>query len=171
MAIWAITAYFNPAGFRRRYANYRVFRKALGLPLLAVEWSPDGRFELTESDAERVIRVSGGDLMWQKERLLNIAIAGLPADCEEVAWLDCDVVFSDTRWIADTLGALQQAVVVQLFTKVVHLPAAVAELASPEVLPREPALLVRDSLASRIKEPRRRAMPMPAMPASRAMGH
>ena len=36
--IWAITAYFNPVGYRRRLWNYRFFRKQLSLPLVTVEF-------------------------------------------------------------------------------------------------------------------------------------
>ena len=97
------------------------------MPLLTVEWSPDGRFDLIDSDAEKVIRVSGGDLMWQKERLLNTAVSELPSECDQVAWLDCDVVFSDVGWLSLMLAELQHAVVVQLFSQVVHLPAAEPE--------------------------------------------
>lgn len=138
MTAWAITAYFNPGRFRRRHANYQVFRRALKLPLLTVEWSPEARFDLHDGDADTLVRVSGGDLMWQKERLLNLAVSRLPADCEHVAWLDCDVVFPDEGWIEGMLAELKQTVVTQLFSQVVHLSAA----------PPEPPLLTRVSLAS-----------------------
>jgi hypothetical protein len=36
-ALWAIAAYFNPARYARRLANYRVFREHLAVPLVAVE--------------------------------------------------------------------------------------------------------------------------------------
>ena len=32
--------------------------------------------------------------MWQKERLLNVALAAVPNNVEDVAWIDCDVVFA-----------------------------------------------------------------------------
>ena len=99
--LWAVTSYFNPTGSKRRFANYHAFRRALGVPLLAVEWSRDGRFELGESDADIVVQIGGGDLMWQKERLLNIGIGRLPASCREVAWLDCDIVLERFGWAAE----------------------------------------------------------------------
>jgi hypothetical protein len=137
MTAWAITAYFNPGRFRRRYENYQAFRRALALPLLTVEWSPEARFDLEHADADRLLRVSGGDLMWQKERLLNLAVSALPRDCGQVAWLDCDVLFADDGWVDDMKAELEQAAVVQLFSQVVHLPA----------VPGAPPLLVRDALA------------------------
>ena len=93
---WAITAYFNPAGYEARRTNFRTFRDNLKLPLVAVELAFDGDFELTDTDAEILVRLSGGDVLSQKERLLNIALKALPPHCRKVAWLDCDVVFSRT---------------------------------------------------------------------------
>ena len=85
--LWAITAYFNPAGFHNRLRNYRVFRENLGAPLVAVEFSHEGRFELCATDADILLQIAGGDVMWQKERLLNLALASLPSDCTHVAWI------------------------------------------------------------------------------------
>ena len=147
MAVWAITAYFNPARFQRRHANYQAFRKALGLPLLTVEWSPAASFDLTDADADRLILISGGDLMWQKERLLNIAISQLPPECDQVAWFDCDVVFPDSRWMSDMSAALEHAVVIQLFSQVIHLPSVPTESVDPEKMHQVSALLIRDALA------------------------
>ena len=95
---WAITSYFNPAGYGSRRANYRHFRKHLGVPLVAVELSFDGNFELTEGDAEILIQLTGGDVMWQKERLLNLALEALPPECDKVMSIDCDVIFTDPDW-------------------------------------------------------------------------
>ncbi len=121
MTIWAVTSYFNPKRFGKRYQNFRIFREALNLPLLTVEWAQADDFELTPADSDRLVSVSGGDLMWQKERLVNLAIAELPPDCDAVVWLDCDIVFEDDRWIAQLDESLAQASIVQLFSEVVHL--------------------------------------------------
>ncbi len=73
-----VTSYFNPMRSRRRLANYRTFRSRLNVPLFTVELAFDGQFELTSSDADHLIQLSGGDIMWQKERLLNIALEAVP---------------------------------------------------------------------------------------------
>jgi hypothetical protein len=78
MSIWAITAYFNPRKFQARLRNYRTFRCQLCIPLLTVEWSQDGDFQLGANEADQMVRVRGGDLMWQKERLLAIAATICP---------------------------------------------------------------------------------------------
>src|SRR5262245_37018879 len=68
--LWAITSYFNPARYRRKLQNYRVFRERLAVPLVTAELAFDG-FDLDAGDAEVLVRVRGGDVLWQKERLLN----------------------------------------------------------------------------------------------------
>ena len=113
--LWAITAFFNPAGYVKRLANYRIFRKHLQAPLLAVELSFDGRYELCDEDADKVIRIAGGDVMWQKERLLNLALDALPANCRCVVWVDCDVIFEDDDWAARTSRRLDDCALVQPF--------------------------------------------------------
>lgn len=120
-AFWSVTSYFNPTGSQRRLANYRAFRRALDCPLLAVEWSHEGRFELGPGDAELLVQIPGGDLMWQKERLLNLGIERLPPECRHIAWLDCDIVFDRFDWVAEAVRRLADAAIVQLYDRVAYL--------------------------------------------------
>ena len=92
--LWAITAYFNPIGYQRRLQNYRTFRAHLNIPLLTVELAFDRDFELDENDANQLVRFRTPDVMWHKERLLNLALEHLPAGCRKVVWLDCDVIYT-----------------------------------------------------------------------------
>ncbi len=122
--LWAVTCYWNPLRFRSRLRNYRFFRKGLGLagvPLLTVEWHPEGELEHGPDDADVLVKVQGGDLLWQKERLLNLAIARVPAGVELVAWLDCDIVFADPDWPKLAAEALERNRTVQLFSEVAYL--------------------------------------------------
>src|SRR6476660_344267 len=89
----AVTSDFNPMKSRRRLANYRTFRSRLDVPLVTVELAFDGQFELTSGDADHLIQLSGGDIMWQKERLLNIGIKSIPSAVKNFAWIDCDILF------------------------------------------------------------------------------
>src|SRR5215204_4074910 len=94
--LWAITSYFNPMRYGRRLANYRLFREHLPLPLIPVELSFGANdFELREGEADVLIQLRGQDVLWQKERLLNVALGELPSGCTKVVWLDCDVVFGE----------------------------------------------------------------------------
>lgn len=119
--LWAITSYFNPAGYRTKKRNYDLFRKHLGAPLLAVELASNGRFELDSGDADRLIQIHDGHVLWQKERLLNIALSHLPELCTAVAWIDADVIFDNPKWPALTLHALERHHFVQPFDELLEL--------------------------------------------------
>ncbi|MCZ6672128.1 MAG: hypothetical protein O7C75_04235 [Verrucomicrobia bacterium] len=114
-SLWAITCYFNPCQYKSRRVCYQTFRRHLQVPLVTVELSFSGDFHLDESDAEVMIRLKSKDVMWQKERLLNVAIEALPDSCDKVAWLDCDVVFENEDWPQAACEALQRHPVIQPF--------------------------------------------------------
>lgn len=113
---WAIASYFNPAGYHRRAENFRRFREVLDGPLIVAEWSGSGRFEVTADDRTTVVRLSQGDVMWQKEALLNVALDHLPSTARYVAWLDCDILFEDRDWREQARRALDKSPIAQLFT-------------------------------------------------------
>jgi len=142
--LWAITSYFNPMHYRRRLATYRGFRSCLQVPLAAIELSFDGRYELGPGDADLLIQLRGEDIMWQKERLLNVLLPQLPAECLQVAWLDCDIVFERQDWPERVAAALAQAPVTQLFRRVHYMPPH----AGPEDVSESITLLTRDSLGA-----------------------
>lgn len=119
--LWAITSFFNPMNYRRRLENYRVFRNYLDVPLITVELA-FGDFQLTSSDAEKLVQIRGQDVMWQKERLLNVALQQVPPDCECVSFLDADVIFGNKNWVAETTDRLRQYPIVQLFETARDLP-------------------------------------------------
>lgn len=116
--VWAITCYFpfdDPDGDRRRLRAYREFRRRLVVPLVAVELARDGHFDLGESDAEKLIQVSGGATLWQKERLLNLALEALPPECDTVLWADCDMVLARQDWPEAAREALREHRLVHAF--------------------------------------------------------
>lgn len=120
----AVTCLFNPGGFRTKLTNYERFRARLaaqGVPLLTLECRfGEEPFELPEGPD--VLRLRGRDVMWQKERLLNLAIAALPPSVTKVAWLDADVLFERDDWAEATAAALEKSPVVQPFDSVIRLP-------------------------------------------------
>ena len=123
--LWGITSYFNPLSSPVRRANYDLFRRRLGIPLVTVELTFGTGFELGADDAEHVVQLRGADVMWQKERLLNIALGALPAECRSVVWLDADVVFDDPAWPEGVERALEDHALVQPFAAAyLLLPAA-----------------------------------------------
>ena len=122
--LWVVTSYFNPCGYETRLSNFQLFRESLGragVNWLAVECAfGDAPFELGES--ANVVRVRARHVMWQKERLLNVALESLPRRCAKVAWLDADVLFENMDWAIEASRALEEFPVVQLFERVVRLP-------------------------------------------------
>ena len=120
-SLWVVTSFYNPAGYKRRIQNYHAFRRHLDAPLLVIELAGPGQHQLSPSDADALIRVSGNDRIWQKERLLNIAINALPTEAEFVAWVDCDVVFDNPDWVTDAQSMLETGQsFVQLFETATH---------------------------------------------------
>ena len=117
--MWAITSYFNPLGLRRRLSNYRLFRANLTIPLVTVELSFNGVFELEKKDADILIQISGAALLWQKERLLNLALKAVPTETEHIAWLDCDIILKRKDWAVEARKQLQDLNVVQVFSEAV----------------------------------------------------
>jgi hypothetical protein len=142
--LWAVTAYFNPCGYRSRLANFRAFRARLEVPLVAVELAYGGRAELGPGDADVLVRVPGQDVLWQKERLLNVGLGALPESCDAVAWLDCDVVFAAPGWARRVLEALDVSPVVQPFSTMYDLPRGMG----PDDTARCPGERARISLAA-----------------------
>lgn len=131
--LWVVTSYFNPEGYRTKRRNYEIFRERLvasGIPLLTVECSlGDHPFELLAGPD--VHRVQGRDVMWQKERLLKVAISKLPDSCRKVAWLDADILFENPDWATATSAKLETHPVVQPFDRAFRLPRGTLEQVGP----------------------------------------
>lgn len=120
--LWAITSYFNPVGYRTRRENFRHFRDRLGVKLIAVELGYRDNFDLAAGDADILIQIDGGDVLWQKERLINLALGKLPDDCSKVAWVDCDIIFDRPDWAAKVEAILDRVPLAQTFRHVRNLP-------------------------------------------------
>jgi hypothetical protein len=119
--LWAITTCFSPVRDLSRIENYRRFRAALDVPLATIEIGLDGHWDLTEEDADLYVRIRDADMLWQKERLLNLLLTRLPADCRYVAWLDGDVLLMDPGWWRNAIDALSTDSLVQLFSSLSYL--------------------------------------------------
>lgn len=119
--LWAVTAVFNPTGRRNLLAHYQRFRAELPIPLAVAELSFDGSWELAEHDADLLLRVTDGDVLWQRERLVNLLVAKLPPECEYVAWIDADLLFQNPDWPQHTVEKLASVPLTQLFSTACHL--------------------------------------------------
>jgi hypothetical protein len=122
--LWIVTCYFNPQSYATRLENYHRFKAAFERSearFITVECAFDSQpFVLTDPNVIR-LRARAGDVMWQKERLLNLAISRLPHECRKVAWLDCDILFQNPGWMLQTSRLLDRFAFVQPFQNVVYL--------------------------------------------------
>lgn len=113
----AITTYFNPCRYTTRRRNYDQFIAGMrqsGVPCITVECAFPGQdFELP--DSLEIMRVRADTVLWQKERLLNLAASWLPPSCRYVAWLDCDILFDNRDWGRMLVDVLKKKQVAQVF--------------------------------------------------------
>ena len=142
--MWGITTCFNPAGYDNKYDHLRRFSAAIrtqGLKLLVVELALRGQeFRLADDVADKVIRITSDTVLWHKERLLNLAIQALPAECDKVAWVDADLLFENANWVSETSELLERYVMVQPYQHYCLLPRDVVTLPGPEGVPEFPGL-------------------------------
>lgn len=123
---WAISTYFNPSRSPKILENYKNFSSGLKkqkVPLLTVELSfRPGTFDLTKLDSDLLVQVDDGDVLWQKERMFNLALKYLPAECDKVVYMDGDIIFADPQWLVKTEELLRAYCFVQPFSHVIRLP-------------------------------------------------
>jgi hypothetical protein len=145
---WVVTSYFNPCRYRTRRENYDTFREhiaASGAEVFLVELATEaGEFELPPP--EHGLQIRDGSHLWQKERILNVAIDRLPGDCTKVVWLDCDVIFENPDWLAWTSETLERCAVLQPFTESVRMPRGQRSVAAGASMPV--GSLVQESFAA-----------------------
>ena len=119
-----ITTYYNPCNYQSRYKNYLSFSEVIlrsNLHLLTVECA-FGSMPFQLRPGPNVLQIRCRDVMWQKERLLNMAIAQLPEKWTKVAWLDCDILFSEPDWAVRTSAVLDSHMFAQPYDHVIRLP-------------------------------------------------
>jgi hypothetical protein len=119
-----VTCFFNPSRYqakRRLFERFMEPIRAGNVPRLVVECVfDDAPFEF--SPGLEFLQIRGGSTMFQKERLLNLAIERLPPHITKVAWLDADVLFDQADWPVRTSEALERLNVVQPFSVCHRLP-------------------------------------------------
>lgn len=119
-----ITSFFNPCSYSNINKNYLQFASHIKniADLFPIELSFDNHFVIEDSNA---IHIDGNqnNILWQKEALLNIALSNLPPEYTDVAWIDCDIIFENTNWVAQLCDALNNYKIVQLFRTVYKIDA------------------------------------------------
>ncbi|MGC9968417.1 MAG: hypothetical protein ABSC29_01635 [Minisyncoccia bacterium] len=119
-----VTSYYNPMGYETRRVNYDLFISALsGLRanVITIECAfPGQAFALPPSP--QIIQVKSESVLWQRERLVNLVNASLPLSIKSVAWVDCDLLFTNVNWISDAMSLLDRYPIAQLFERCIRLP-------------------------------------------------
>ena len=116
-----ITTHFNPCKFRRLRDTFRDWLPTLG-PLARYLKIYELVFDNDEPEIEGSIVIRGtrdANLMWQKERMLNIGIE--QSSAEYIGWLDHDLCFQNLNWLGDSIELLRSHQAVQLFDSVHYL--------------------------------------------------
>jgi hypothetical protein len=115
----------NPRRFESRHRLFRSFEKYVedaGATLHVIEAGFGERdHEVTDAANPQHIQVSNSCEIWQKERMLNIALSRLPKDARYIAWVDADVRFERDDWAEETVQMLQHHAIVQMFSHAVDL--------------------------------------------------
>lgn len=113
-----ITTFYNPNDYINLKYNYLKFSEKIKekADLFPIELSFDGNFFIED---ENVIRIKGKkeNILWQKERLLNIALEKLPKEYTNVAWIDCDILFDNENWVEEVNEKLKKYKILQLFDR------------------------------------------------------
>lgn len=113
-----VSCFFNPGGSAKRVSNFHAYLSSMrnsGVRCLVVELA-FGNNEFRIVDHDDVIRLRSSDVLWHKERLLNIGISQLLGEgYRKIAWLDGDIVFQDSDWPLEVANRLEQANLCQVF--------------------------------------------------------
>jgi hypothetical protein len=139
--LWGLVAFFNPMRYAVKLRHLQVFAERIrrqGLSLAVIELAYDDRpFEVDDRVADLVLHLRTDAVLWQRERLLNLGLAALPATCDKVMWVDNDLLFTNDDWVAQTCALLNTYLVVQPFDSVCWLPRDVVTLEPPPGAPTQ----------------------------------
>lgn len=118
--IAVITTHYNPCNYKRLLNNYFIFKENLtkDADLFVAELSFNNEFRIPEA-----LHIHGSEknIMWQKERMLNLIVENLDPKYDIIAWIDADILFADPDWLEKALEKLEKYPVVQLFGKMISL--------------------------------------------------
>jgi hypothetical protein len=112
-----VTFHYNPARRQRLRDTFTEWAATIGHPFECWELA----FAEPEIPGSIAIRGDAGNVLWQKERLINLAITRLPPEVDYVAWIDHDLIFDNPAWLDIGIDMIRRGVdVVQLFSEVAY---------------------------------------------------
>lgn len=104
-SVAVVTTHWNPIRHASLSQTYPQWRPTLGdLPVRCLELSIDDAPQ--EIPGSELIRGGVENLLWQKERMINLALWSLPASVRYLAWLDHDLAFESPHWLRDSIALL-----------------------------------------------------------------
>jgi len=135
--LYAIVPYFNPWRWKSREKHTQRALKHFhdsGVVIVLVETAFNRR-EFTFADSgldgtaancgvlgqdhrfrHRYIGLRTRDELWLKENMINVGVASLPYDWQQVCWLDSDVHFVRPNWTGECIHKLQHYAFLQMFS-------------------------------------------------------
>jgi hypothetical protein len=125
--LYVIAVVSNPARYHSRYRLAREFiarmQATANVQLCLVEAATgDRHFEVTEAGNRWHLQLRTNCEVWIKENMINLGIRHLlPRDWKYVAWVDCDVEFSNPQWALDTIHQLQHYPIVQPYQNAINM--------------------------------------------------
>lgn len=114
-----ITCYFNWCGFTTPSRNFHRFLREMkknNFPVFGVELSLTDNFETTGMCGWSQLKVKKENMCFQKEACLNLVEKKVPVQYTKIAWIDCDLTFSNTNWYHQASKKLERNKLIQLYT-------------------------------------------------------
>ena len=106
MSIAFITSYFNFTDSKRIKNNYIEFRKRFPYKLYTAELALNHQQFFIDDSLK--FTATENNIVWQKERLLNLLIETLPHNTDIIVWVDCDIVFNNNSILKDIDKAINE---------------------------------------------------------------
>ncbi len=113
-----VACFFNSENFQSKRMALETFCSSLETSPLAFYRAEVayGSADFVLPAGDHVLQIRADDVMWQKERLLNLLVARLPERYTKVAWLDADILFERPSWASETSRLLDEYAVVQPYS-------------------------------------------------------
>ena len=113
-----IATYFNWCGYNTPLKNLNRFlnqMEAENIPVYGIELSLTDKFATKSRSNWKHIRVKNENVCFQKEACINLVEKEIPKKYSKIAWIDCDLYFTNRNWYADTSKALDTYKIVQMY--------------------------------------------------------
>lgn len=115
-----VCCYFNPCNYKSKFLNFVKFLNSIhstGIYPLVIETYSSKSLYRVNNFTKNIISIKTESLFWKKEQLLNIGIKHLlKKEFEYIAWIDADIVLSDTNWWKRVVYATKFYGVTQIFS-------------------------------------------------------